>query len=97
MCSIIGYLGSGDGAPLIVKALRKMEYRGYDSAGVAMRSRGLIVARKGVGKVEEVNSSQHLDELSDHVLDMLDEYRVGAWLISRHAYDFPFDEDPLSP
>ncbi len=63
MCSIIGYIGTGDGAPLLVKALKRMEYRGYDSAGVAMFSDGNIVLRKGVGKVAQVNSAQQLELL----------------------------------
>src|ERR1700733_9958888 len=63
LCSIIGYLGTGEGAPLLVKALRRMEYRGYDSAGVAMLSDGSIVLRKGVGKVEQVNTAKHLELL----------------------------------
>src|SRR5580700_6131768 len=67
LCSIIGYLGTGEGAPLLVKALRRMEYRGYDSAGVAMFSDGSIVLRKGVGKVEQVNSAQQLELLPGRV------------------------------
>jgi glutamine---fructose-6-phosphate transaminase (isomerizing) len=67
LCSIIGYLGSGDGAPLLVEALRRMEYRGYDSAGIAMRSDDGIVLRKGVGRVEQVNTAKQLDLLSGNV------------------------------
>jgi len=67
LCSIIGYIGTGEGAPLLVKALRRMEYRGYDSAGVAMFSDGSIVLRKGVGKVEQVNSAQQLELLPGRV------------------------------
>jgi len=67
LCSIIGYLGSADGAPLLVKALRRMEYRGYDSAGVAMSADGIIMLRKGVGKVEQVNSEKQLETLPGKV------------------------------
>ncbi|MDA4117174.1 MAG: glutamine--fructose-6-phosphate transaminase (isomerizing) [Thaumarchaeota archaeon] len=63
MCSIIGYMGSRDAAPLLVRALRRMEYRGYDSAGIATVSEGRIVVSKGVGKVEQVNTSKQLDGL----------------------------------
>jgi glucosamine--fructose-6-phosphate aminotransferase (isomerizing) len=63
LCSIIGYLGSRDAAPLLVKALRRMEYRGYDSAGIATLSDGSIILRKGVGKVEQVNDSKQLELL----------------------------------
>lgn len=67
MCSIIGYLGLGQAAPIIVKGLKRMEYRGYDSVGVATFSNKEILVRKGVGKVVEVNRTVKLDELSGTV------------------------------
>ena len=63
MCSIIGYSGNEDAAPLLVKGLRRMEYRGYDSVGVATKSENQILLKKGVGKVEEVNSKFQLENL----------------------------------
>jgi glucosamine--fructose-6-phosphate aminotransferase (isomerizing) len=63
MCSIIGYSGNDNAAPIIVKGLRRMEYRGYDSVGVATESNNQIELKKGVGKVAEVNSKIHLDNL----------------------------------
>ncbi|MDX1441539.1 MAG: glutamine--fructose-6-phosphate transaminase (isomerizing) [Nitrosopumilaceae archaeon] len=63
MCSIIGYTGEDNAAPIIVKGLRRMEYRGYDSVGVATESRNQIELKKGVGKVEEVNTKFHLEKL----------------------------------
>jgi glutamine---fructose-6-phosphate transaminase (isomerizing) len=67
MCSIIGYLGISSAAPIIVKGLKRMEYRGYDSVGVATFSEHHINVRKGVGKVLEVNKSVKLDELSGNI------------------------------
>ena len=64
MCSIIGYLGISPAAPIIVQGLKRMEYRGYDSVGVATFSEQQINVRKGVGKVLEVNKTVKLDELS---------------------------------
>jgi glutamine---fructose-6-phosphate transaminase (isomerizing) len=64
MCSIIGYLGISPAAPIIVKGLKRMEYRGYDSVGVATFSEHQINVRKGVGKVLEVNKTVKLDELT---------------------------------
>src|SRR3989337_2743413 len=63
MCSIIGYYGKGPAAPILVKGLKRMEYRGYDSVGVATKSDHKIEIRKGVGKVTEVNNSVNLDKL----------------------------------
>ena len=67
MCSIIGYLGLSTAAPIIVKGLKRMEYRGYDSVGVATFSNNQILVKKGVGKVLEVNKNEKLDELSGTV------------------------------
>ena len=63
MCSIIGYYGKNLAAPILVKGLEKMEYRGYDSVGVATKSENEIQVKKGVGKVTEVNNTIHLDDL----------------------------------
>ena len=63
MCSIIGYSGNDSAAPVIVKGLRRMEYRGYDSVGVATEFNNEIGVKKGVGKVADVNSKMNLDEL----------------------------------
>ena len=67
MCSIIGYVGQKQAAPLLVDGLKRMEYRGYDSAGVATLTASGIRIRKGVGKVAEVNYSQRLDTLPGKV------------------------------
>ncbi|MEM4274798.1 MAG: glutamine--fructose-6-phosphate transaminase (isomerizing) [Candidatus Nitrosocaldaceae archaeon] len=67
MCSIIAYKGKNKAAPIIVDALKKMEYRGYDSVGVATISRKKILLKKGVGKVEEVNKELKLEALNGNV------------------------------
>ena len=67
MCSIIGYYGNDSAAPILVNGLKRMEYRGYDSVGVATKSDGTIQVRKGVGKVAEVNNSVRLDKLPGRV------------------------------
>lgn len=67
MCSIIGYLGLDSAASVLVEGLRRMEYRGYDSAGVATLCDGKIRIKKGVGRVSEVNRDVGLDSLSGNV------------------------------
>ena len=67
MCSIIGYSGLESAAPILVKGLQKMEYRGYDSVGIATESGKKIVLKKGVGKVVEVNNSIMLDTLPGNI------------------------------
>ncbi|RNJ78366.1 MAG: glutamine--fructose-6-phosphate transaminase (isomerizing) [Nitrosopumilus sp. H8] len=63
MCSIIGYRGKGAAAPVIVSGLGRMEYRGYDSVGVATESEKKINLKKGAGRVAEVNLKIGLDAL----------------------------------
>ncbi len=67
MCSIIGYRGPGVASETIVRGLKKMEYRGYDSVGIATLSGELIQIRKGVGRVSDVNASMKLDTLPGRV------------------------------
>jgi glutamine---fructose-6-phosphate transaminase (isomerizing) len=55
MCSIIGYKGQLNVAPLLVDSLKRMEYRGYDSVGVAIIDNGKILLKKGIGKVIDVD------------------------------------------
>jgi glutamine---fructose-6-phosphate transaminase (isomerizing) len=54
MCSIIGYKGQLNVAPLLVHSLKRMEYRGYDSAGIAIINDGKVLVKKGVGNVSNV-------------------------------------------
>jgi len=50
MCGIVGYVGEGDAGQILVKGLKRLEYRGYDSAGVALMN-GEMLIQKGKGKV----------------------------------------------
>jgi glutamine---fructose-6-phosphate transaminase (isomerizing) len=54
-------------APILVDSLRKMEYRGYDSVGIATITGGNILVRKGVGKVVEVNKSLELGQMQGQI------------------------------
>src|SRR5256714_10869394 len=54
MCGIIGIAGTREVAPLIVDALKRLEYRGYDSAGLATLNRGAIDRRRSPGKLNQL-------------------------------------------
>lgn len=54
MCGIVGYIGEQDATPIILNGLRRLEYRGYDSAGVAVLQDGKIELRREVGKLERL-------------------------------------------
>jgi glucosamine--fructose-6-phosphate aminotransferase (isomerizing) len=51
MCGIVGYIGTQDAAQIILNGLKKLEYRGYDSAGLAIIGNGLITVRREAGKL----------------------------------------------
>ncbi|GHG79239.1 glutamine--fructose-6-phosphate transaminase (isomerizing) [Pseudodonghicola xiamenensis] len=51
MCGIVGVLGQHEAAPTLVEALKRLEYRGYDSAGIATINNGLLDRRRAVGKL----------------------------------------------
>ena len=53
MCGIIGYVGKQQAGPILLDGLRRLEYRGYDSAGLAVACDGQIVMRKKIGKIDQ--------------------------------------------
>jgi len=61
MCGIIGITSSSNVAPKLAQGVRRLEYRGYDSVGVATIDDGAIEVRKGVGKVDQVDSELSFD------------------------------------
>src|ERR1051326_4154 len=68
VCSIIGYKGKKAAAPILVNSLKRMEYRGYDSVGIAMiDNRKAISVRKGIGKVAEVNQSLKMSDMTGSI------------------------------
>ena len=75
MCGIAGYVGDRESADVLVDALSKLEYRGYDSAGIAVFDHGNIKVKKCKGRlanlVEKMDEEDHKDMLELVIQDGL--------------------------
>ncbi|MDP8261448.1 MAG: glutamine--fructose-6-phosphate transaminase (isomerizing) [Candidatus Kappaea frigidicola] len=57
MCGIVGYVGKKEVVPILIDGLRRLEYRGYDSAGIALLDKGKLTIAKSKGKLEFLDNS----------------------------------------
>ena len=78
MCGIIGYIGSKQLVPILIDGLRRLEYRGYDSAGVAVVHNGTIELRRSAGKLARLE-----EVISTHPLE--GEYGIGHTRWATHG------------
>ena len=78
MCGIIGYIGPKDVVPVLIDGLRRLEYRGYDSAGVAVVRDGQVELRRSAGKLSNLEGI-----ISGHPLD--GDYGVGHTRWATHG------------
>ncbi|HJN54678.1 MAG TPA: glutamine--fructose-6-phosphate aminotransferase, partial [Flavobacteriaceae bacterium] len=54
MCGIVGYLGSKNAYPIILKGLKRLEYRGYDSSGICLYNGNKLISSKAKGKISKL-------------------------------------------
>jgi len=67
MCGIIGYIGKEPAVPILIEGLKKLEYRGYDSSGVAVLQNGVIQVRRAVGKLKNLEAILRNETLSGKI------------------------------
>ena len=67
MCGITGYIGNKDAAPILLKSLKRMEYRGYDSAGISTIYEDKIIIKKDIGRIDSINEKIQLGKTKGKV------------------------------
>lgn len=67
MCGIIGYVGNRDGVQIVLEGLRRLEYRGYDSAGLACLNRGELKTFKCKGKIKQLETLLEKEPISSNI------------------------------
>lgn len=67
MCGIVGYIGPQDATPIILNGLKRLEYRGYDSAGLAVLQNGKIEVRRDAGKLARLASLVEKSPINGHI------------------------------
>ena len=67
MCGIVGYIGKQKAAPILLAGLAKLEYRGYDSAGIAVMENGKIEVQKDKGRVCNLCEKKEIQDLQGSV------------------------------
>ena len=66
MCGIVAYIGKNEAYPVVIKGLKRLEYRGYDSAGVALLHGNALNVYKRVGKVQNLEDFAESQDCAGH-------------------------------
>ena len=68
MCGIVGYVGKSDAKGFLIEGLKRLEYRGYDSAGIALLDKnGQINFKKTVGRIENLKSKVRENDINGNI------------------------------
>ncbi|MHA1124967.1 MAG: glutamine--fructose-6-phosphate transaminase (isomerizing) [Candidatus Heimdallarchaeota archaeon] len=89
MCGIIGYIGKNKAAPILYSSLKKLEYRGYDSCGMAMINESMgIDLLKGAGRIEAVNERKDFLTLTGNVGIAHTRWATHGMVVDENAHPF---------
>ena len=75
MCGIVGYIGEKKAYPILINGLKSLEYRGYDSAGIASHENDKICIMKDKGRVNNIQNLDGIDKLTGSVRNC--SYKMG--------------------
>ena len=64
MCGIVGYNGNKNACPILINGLKKLEYRGYDSAGISVMENANIIVKKDKGRVANLENLEGIESLN---------------------------------
>ena len=67
MCGIVAYIGGQNATPIVLDGLKRLEYRGYDSAGIAVLQNGRIEIRRDAGKIDHLETLITQEPLEGHM------------------------------
>lgn len=67
MCGIMGYIGGSKAAPILIEGLKRLEYRGYDSAGISTVNKNNIIIEKDIGKIHEIEKKINFNKIEGNL------------------------------
>ena len=82
MCGIVGYIGGRSASPVLIDGLKKLEYRGYDSAGVAVFNGDVVEVKKTKGRIADLEKKLSAEGISSGCVGISTKSapRRGAWV-----------------